>query len=85
VFVPGIKDAHEIGAIVALGLPLNVLFIPGAATIERLAQLGVARVSTGSGLYRSAIGAAIHAATTIRDGGQPPAAPSYEEIDGYQR
>ena len=41
---------------------------PGACSVPRLAELGVARISTGSLLYRVALGAAIDAATAIRDG-----------------
>ena len=84
IFVPGVKDEHEIEALANLGAPLNVLFGPGM-TVERLAAQGVARISTGSALYRIAIGAAVEAATAIRDGQQPPRAPSYEEVDAYQR
>jgi 2-methylisocitrate lyase-like PEP mutase family enzyme len=81
-FVPGIRD--DIEPIVELGLPLNVLFLPGS-TVKDLAERGVARISTGSLLYRTAIGAAARAAQAIRAGEQPPEAPSYEEVDAYQR
>jgi 2-methylisocitrate lyase-like PEP mutase family enzyme len=81
-FVPGIRE--DVEPIVELGLPLNVLFLPGN-TVKDLAERGVARISTGSMLYRRAIGAAVEAATAIRDGEQPPPAPSYEEVDAYQR
>jgi len=82
IFVPGARDDLE--GLTNLGAPLNVLFLPGM-TIERLASQGVARVSTGSALYRRAIGAAVEAATAIRAGEQPPPAPSYAEVDAYQR
>jgi 2-methylisocitrate lyase-like PEP mutase family enzyme len=82
IFVPGARGGIE--ALANLGAPLNVLFIPGM-TIERLASQGVARISTGSMLYRRAIGAALEAAQAIRDGRQPPPAPSYEQVDAYQR
>ena len=82
IFVPGARDDLE--ALANLGAPLNVLFGPGM-TVNRLAAQGVARISTGSALYRIALGAAIQAATAIRDGEQPPPAPSYEEVDAYQR
>ena len=39
-------------------------------TVPRLAELGVARISTGSLLYRVALGAALDAAAAIRDGRQ---------------
>ena len=82
IFVPGARDDLELLA--SLGAPLNVLFLPGM-TVQGLAAQGVARISTGSALYRMAIGAAIQAAQAIRDGEQPPPAPSYEEVDAYQR
>ena len=82
--MPGVKDEHEIEALANLGVPLNVLFGPGT-TVERLAARGVARISTGSALYRIAIGAAVEAAQKIRAGQEPPRAPSYEEVDAYQR
>jgi 2-methylisocitrate lyase-like PEP mutase family enzyme len=83
VFVPGIADADDITAVVdAVGAPLNVLFLPGRHTLPELAALGVARVSTGSLLFRAALHAAVRAADTIRAGRTPDAAglPSYAEI-----
>ena len=64
IFVPGVTDEREIAALAeALPVPLNVLFSPDTLTVPRLAELGVARISTGSLLYRVALGAAIDAAT----------------------
>jgi len=40
--------------VAAVGTPVNVLFRPGAPSITRLAELGVARVSLASGLFRTA-------------------------------
>jgi 2-methylisocitrate lyase-like PEP mutase family enzyme len=82
IFVPGIREGIE--PLANLGAPLNVLFLPGM-TVNDLAAQGVARISTGSLLYRQAIGAAVDAAQAIRDGRQPPEAPSYQEVDAYQR
>ena len=61
-------------------MPLNVLYLPGL-TVARLAELGVARISTGSLLYRVALGAAVDAAAAVRDGGRTPDAPSYAAVD----
>ena len=70
IFVPGVKDEAEIARLAeALPVPLNVLFLPGLS-VPRLAELGVARISTGSLLYRVALGAAIDAAA-IRPGRRP--------------
>src|SRR3954466_1985552 len=69
IFVPGVREEAEIAALAeALPVPLNVLFLPGL-TVPRLAELGVARISTGSLLYRVALGAALDAA----GGGPRPA------------
>jgi len=82
IFVPGVTDENEIAALAeALPVPLNVLFSPGARSVARLAELGVARISTGSLLYRAALGAAVGAATAIRDGATTFQAPSYATVD----
>ena len=83
IFVPGVKDEGEIARLAeALPVPLNVLFLPGM-TVGRLAELGVARISTGSLLYRVALGAAVDAAANIKEQSlYVPEAPSYAEIDG---
>ena len=51
VYPIGVADEATIGAFVALGLPVNVLLRPGAPSIGRLAELGVARVSLGHFLH----------------------------------
>jgi 2-methylisocitrate lyase-like PEP mutase family enzyme len=57
-FVPGLSDPAAVNRIVAVGLPLNLLW----RAVPDPAALGVARVSTGSTLYRIALSAAIAAA-----------------------
>lgn len=80
IFMPGLSSATDIRVIaVALDLPLNVLPHP-SLTVPELGALGVRRVSTGSLPYRAAIGSAVAVAGTLRDGGLPPAAPSYAEM-----
>ncbi|MCU4187015.1 isocitrate lyase/phosphoenolpyruvate mutase family protein [Acidiferrimicrobium sp. IK] len=79
VFVPGLTDDRAISATAnGVDVPLNVLAQPDAG---RLAALGVRRISTGSLLYRSALGAAVQVAASLRDG-RPldPQAPSYEAV-----
>ena len=84
IFVPGVKDEREIATLAeTIPLPLNVLF--GAVPVPRLAELGVARISTGSLLYRVALGAAERTAAAIRAGGSGFEAPSYAEVDGLAR
>jgi 2-methylisocitrate lyase-like PEP mutase family enzyme len=68
-FVPGVTDPDTIGALAAVvDAPLNVLYLPGLHTLPALARLGVARVSTGSALFRAALGATVRAADDIRRG-----------------
>ena len=82
VFVPGALPAATVAALVRdIPAPLNVL-VQGALSVPRLASLGVARVSTGSLLFRLALGAISSAAADIARGGfsPPPGIPSYEEV-----
>ncbi|HYJ76197.1 MAG TPA: isocitrate lyase/phosphoenolpyruvate mutase family protein, partial [Kineosporiaceae bacterium] len=61
VFAPGALDAGTIQVIVErVGAPLNVLASPTVPR-RRLAELGVARISTGSLLYRVALTQAVAA------------------------
>jgi len=56
IFVPGIRDAETIRAVVErLGCPVNVLAGAGTPPLPELARLGVARVSLGSGPMRGAM------------------------------
>jgi len=83
VFVPGLPE-HDIPTVArAVPRPLNVLFTPGQ-TIARLAELGVARVSTGSMLFRAALQTTVAAAAAIRAGDDLAALrlPSYAAVDG---
>ena len=87
IFVPGVKDEarDRRGSPRRSRVPLNVLFLPGLP-VPRLAELGVARISTGSLLYRVALGAAIDAAAAVRDGGPACSdAPSYAAVDALAR
>jgi 2-methylisocitrate lyase-like PEP mutase family enzyme len=69
VFVPGLADPDRIAALTAgVVVPLNILHTPTGPTLAELAALGVRRVSLGSLLYRTALAAAVTAATAVRDG-----------------
>jgi 2-methylisocitrate lyase-like PEP mutase family enzyme len=60
VYAPWLRDLDRIAAVVrAVGVPVNVLAVPGGPTIEELASVGVRRVSTGSLLAASAYGALV--------------------------
>jgi 2-methylisocitrate lyase-like PEP mutase family enzyme len=81
VFVPGLTGQADTAAVAAGAcLPLNVLWQPGTRLAD-LADAGVARVSTGSALYRAAIGAALRAAAEASESPPAPAGPiSYDEV-----
>jgi 2-methylisocitrate lyase-like PEP mutase family enzyme len=69
-FVPGVRDAATIGALArAINGPINVLAGPGTPPIAELAQLGVARVSVGSGPMRAGLTFAKRIAEELRDRG----------------
>jgi 2-methylisocitrate lyase-like PEP mutase family enzyme len=56
-FVPGLRDEETIAKLVqALRAPLNILATAGCPTIRKLEQMGVSRVSTGSGVMRATLG-----------------------------
>ncbi|GAA1904427.1 isocitrate lyase/PEP mutase family protein [Streptantibioticus ferralitis] len=80
-FVPGLTDAHTIAGLVRdLDAPLNVLYAPGRLTFQRLAELGVGRVSCGSLLFRAALHSAVQLACAIADpDAADPGLPSYDE------
>ncbi|RXZ68360.1 isocitrate lyase/PEP mutase family protein [Agromyces albus] len=82
IFVPGALPAETIAALVRdISAPLNLLAQAGL-TVPELASLGVARVSTGSLLFRIALGAIGSAAQELRAGTftAPSGTPSYEEV-----
>jgi 2-methylisocitrate lyase-like PEP mutase family enzyme len=57
IFVPGLKNPDHIRAAVRdWKAPVNILAGPGVASIPELAQLGVKRISMGSGPMRAAMG-----------------------------
>lgn len=75
VFVPGLSDLAGIATVAeAVALPLNILWQPNVDLVA-LATAGVARVSTGSALYRHALGTALTVAAAARHGNQPSTAP----------
>ena len=57
VYPIGITDEATIAAFVELGTPVNVVLSPAAPPIERLAELGVARISLGHFLHAEMLGA----------------------------
>lgn len=83
VFVPGAPEADVPVLAGAVGVPLNVLAVPGGPTLPRLAELGARRVSCGSLPFRIALGAALDAVVAIAAGHPVPGAdaPSYAEVN----
>ena len=70
VFIPGVTDAGTIGRLVkAIDGPINILALAGVPSIPDLQELGVARVSIGSGGARAALGLARRLASELRDHG----------------
>ena len=70
VYAPGLVDLDQIAAVVAaVGVPVNVLALPGGPTIDELAAVGVRRVSTGSLLTSAAYGALVAATRELRTTG----------------
>lgn len=84
VFVPGLAEDADVRAVLdAVEVPLNVLYLPGRTPYERMAELGVHRVSLGSLLFRAALGTAVATALGIAPGpvAAEPAAPySYADV-----
>jgi 2-methylisocitrate lyase-like PEP mutase family enzyme len=73
VFVPGLADPARIGQLVeAVDRPLNVLINPAGPPLAQLADLGVARVSCGSLLFRAAMTGAMRALDAVAAGGAGP-------------
>jgi len=81
IFVPGITADADIAALTeTVAAPVNVLYLPGRFTLERLSELGVARLSTGSLLYREALHAATNTALAIRGDRTDAAVPTYQQV-----
>lgn len=82
IFVPGVMSAATISRLATeIAAPLNVLAQPDL-DLQRLAALGVARVSTGSLLFRAALGAATATLTSLTGSTSGSAArvPSYGQL-----
>ncbi|MEV7597519.1 isocitrate lyase/phosphoenolpyruvate mutase family protein [Kitasatospora sp. NPDC089797] len=81
VFVPGLAGPAAIGRLVGgLSVPLNILWTPTGPGLAELAGLGVARVSLGSLLYRSALAAAVGTAAAVASGGPVGPVPGYADV-----
>jgi 2-methylisocitrate lyase-like PEP mutase family enzyme len=93
-FAPGVSDAATIAALAReVQGPLNILATLGTPPASELQQLGVARVSIGSGAARAALGLVRRIANELREHGsyntmlegQVPYADVNEMLSGAQR
>lgn len=69
VFVPFVKDAATIRALVEGIGPINILALAGVPPIAELKALGVARVSVGSGPHRATLALTRDVARELRTSG----------------
>ena len=70
VYAPGLVDLDQIAKLVkAVGVPVNMLILPGGPSVAELGQAGARRISTGGLLSRIAHGAMVAAAERLRDSG----------------
>ncbi|MDA2812392.1 isocitrate lyase/phosphoenolpyruvate mutase family protein [Nocardiopsis sp. RSe5-2] len=83
IFVPGLTDEAAIARLTrVVPLPLNVLAPRDPGDLGSLARAGVARVSTGSLLFRAAVHSAVETARAAASGtGTHPRVPGYAEVD----
>jgi 2-methylisocitrate lyase-like PEP mutase family enzyme len=69
-YAPGLRSVDDIRAVIgAVGLPVNVLALPGGPTVSELAELGVHRISVGGAFAYAALGAVVEAATELLERG----------------
>jgi 2-methylisocitrate lyase-like PEP mutase family enzyme len=72
-YIPGLQTREQIVAVVKAVAPNPVTVLMGSAsdlTVKDLAEMGVRRISTGSGLARAAWGSFMRAANQISQGGR---------------
>ena len=62
-----ITKKEEIERVVKLGIPVNILAVPGIPALNELSAMGVARVSLGPSFLKTAIRAMRHLASKLRD------------------
>jgi 2-methylisocitrate lyase-like PEP mutase family enzyme len=66
IFVPGVSDPHTIETLAReIQAPLNILVGPGSPTVQQLADLGVARASSGSSIAEAVYGQVRRAAQEL--------------------
>lgn len=89
VFAPGLLDSDTIRRIVAdLKCPVNILGVPGSPSVSELVQMGVKRISLGSGPMRTALGLLRRVAEELKTAGtydQMAGAPTHAEMNQLMR
>ena len=69
-FVPGLQDAEIIKRLVKdLQCPINILGGPGAPAVPELEEIGVARITVGSGAMRATLGLVRRIAEELKGSG----------------
>ncbi|GGC96368.1 isocitrate lyase/PEP mutase family protein [Undibacterium terreum] len=69
-FVPGLADLNALRSIAeVVGMPVNVMAVPGLANVQQLAAHGARRVSAGTALMQAALGTTVKLAKDMLDGG----------------
>lgn len=77
IFVPFLRELPAIAKVcAALPAPVNVLAVPGMASVAELERAGARRISVGSGPARAALSALRRVAEELRAGG------TYESLGG---
>lgn len=67
-YAPGLVDLDEIRTLVAaVDRPVNVLALPGAPSVARLADAGVRRISVGGAFFYVALGGVVEAGRELLD------------------
>ncbi|GAB3306167.1 isocitrate lyase/phosphoenolpyruvate mutase family protein [Epidermidibacterium keratini] len=80
IFVPGVDDLDVLEPFInTISSPINVL-ASAQVSAQEFAEVGVARISTGSLLYRVALTSAVNAAELVRRSAQIPTAIGYDEV-----
>ncbi len=78
-YAPGLVDLAQLRRVVEeVGAPINALLIPKGPSVSQLADVGVRRISVGSGLSTIAYGAMIGAAKELLASGTIAAAANFD-------
>jgi 2-methylisocitrate lyase-like PEP mutase family enzyme len=69
-YAPGLTQLEDIRRLVSeVEQPVNVLALPGSPSVSALGDVGVSRISVGSGFASAALGAVVAAARELQEDG----------------